>query len=562
MPKFKLNQFNIPEVLLLLLYVGIFLPSSISQLADSEFWEIDPRSIMSALDGLTTYPFYNMNSQYHSQYYGWTFFSINFAAISLLKLCGVASEAAINSVVKIIHFIIGGFVVMASYRLSARFLPPVVSAIAVFLFMIDPVFSHYVITLHPEMMGILFQILGIRFLCLVWNQSQFDWYKFAIAMAMLCLSAWSKQPFVICSFFIILGFMLASVQIKGQRVFLIKNILPISLTLLLIAVATLFVVHPYAFLEPQRFIQAQKDLLASQASPFSVSVALEWLLKVSSAPIVPLSILLSATVLPSRKVPFAFKLSVVFTLVCAAMFINGQRVFVTPTYLFPVYGFMYFNIIYYIYWISKKISKRRLGAMERLLIGLSTISIGLVAISNFIFTITIAQTKYLFGDRSTINQAWNYLASLPVGTRVAFSPNIAILEPLKGSSCSAWQGCGTVKDLSAYDPQVVVFSPSRYYDYSAYKQFVSSHRYSLVRQITSDSSDRLKSDSSDRSECSTAGELLVVQHLADFVPALYQAYSNSIVSCLTEYSDALRSYRTGSVSTGPDVFIYQRAFGI
>lgn len=551
MSEYKFRQSINPEALLLLLYCVIFFLASISQLNDSEFWNYDPRSIMSALDGLTSSPLYNMNSQYHSQYYGWTFFSINFVAISLLKLSGLASEMAINSVVKTIHFITGGLVVMVSYRLSNRFLPSIVSALTVFLFMIDPTFTYYVMTLHPEMMGLLFQLLGIKFLCVVWNKNKFEWSQFTVAMAMLCLSALCKQPFAICSFFILLGFILASVRNEDRRIAIKKSIVIIASVSLLIAIATLFVIHPFALLEPSRFIKAQRDLLGSQASPFSASLAFDWFIMTLRTLTVPLNVVILVSVLQSRETPYPFKLSVTFTVLCALIFVLGQRVLVSWTYFFPAYGFIYFNIAYYICWLNKKHSTSNTGMRRKLSSSALAVIIGLVGVSNLAYTTTTVHAGYLLDNRSTLNRAWDHLASLPSGTRVAFSPDIAILDPLKGTSCSAWAGCGTVRELEAFDPEVVVFSPNSYYDYAAYMEFVASHHFDLVNQISSDSRNRPK--------CSTAANVLVMQNPLSLVPALYQAYVGTILDCLREYSAALSSHSTGSISTGPDVFIYQKA---
>jgi hypothetical protein len=542
-----------PEVLLLLLYFGIFFPVSITQLSDSEFWKYDPRSIMSALDGLTTSPLYNMNSQYHSKFYGWTFFSINFVAISLLKLIGMASEVNINFIVKEIQVIVGGLVVLASYRLSARFMSSAASAITVFLLMIDPVFTHYVLTIHPEMMGLLFQLLGIWSLCLVWNQDQFSRSQFTLAAAMLCLSALCKQPFAICAFFIFLGFVLVFLQSKSQRAILAKNIVSIVLISSFVSVFTLFVIHPYALLDPLTFIQTQKDLLASQAPPFSAAVALEWLVEASRTLVVPLNFLLLAFALPIRSIPFPFKLSLVFTVLCVIIFIFGQRVFLWSTYLFPAYGFMYFNVAYSVHLLCKRYPTFIGSAKQSLFIVFSTSVVGSVAASNLVYTITTVQVGYLFDGRSTLNRTWDHLSKLPSGTRVAFSPNIPILDPLKSTSCSAWVSCGSVKDIEAFNPQVVVFSPVPHYNYEAFKEFVSIHQFKLVNRITS--------ENNERPECSSTAKRLVVKDLSNLGPALYQAYVGSMLDCFSEYSAALKSHSTGSISTGPDVFIYQKASG-
>jgi len=64
------------------MYIVIFGLSILSRIESIEFMGIDASSIVSSLRELTTAPYYNMNNSYHSQFYGWTYFSLNICCVA------------------------------------------------------------------------------------------------------------------------------------------------------------------------------------------------------------------------------------------------------------------------------------------------------------------------------------------------------------------------------------------------------------------------------------------------------------------------------------------------
>src|SRR6056297_651678 len=262
---------NTMMAILLFAYTLIFLPSVFGRIAASEFMSIDPQSIMDALDGLTTGPvYYDMNKQYHSQFYGWTYFALNAVVIAAMKALGFGSELAINLAARIILFIIGGLLVWRLLVLARMFFPAAWAVAATLVFIVNPVSAHYFVEIHPESLGLLCQVLALQKLVELYRAPRFDSKMFITAVIFLSLSALSKHFFFVVAFFIYVAFFVAyarrsrdaddpasitwgrALRLTGQgvAVFLVVT----------------FVIHPHAFLDPLRFWTAQTGLASDHSS--------------------------------------------------------------------------------------------------------------------------------------------------------------------------------------------------------------------------------------------------------------------------------------------------------
>ena len=165
---------QIVGLMLMLFYTALYLPSVFAQIDASEFMTIDPQSIMEALSGLTSRPYYNMNLQYHSQYYGWTYFSLNFFVLMLGKLVGFDSELATNVTVRTVLFIIGLILIYLVFKIARVFFSTFWATLAALLFLVNPISAHFFVEIHPETLGLLLQLVAIKYLLDVYRADRFE----------------------------------------------------------------------------------------------------------------------------------------------------------------------------------------------------------------------------------------------------------------------------------------------------------------------------------------------------------------------------------------------------
>ena len=112
----------LPVTILLIIYTLVYGLSVFSRILDSAFMEIDPKSINNAIDGLTTGPnYYNMNDQYHSSFYGWSYFSLNFMIVMIAKIFTLTGEVYTNFIIRFTLFLIGLGLVAQTYYLAQLF---------------------------------------------------------------------------------------------------------------------------------------------------------------------------------------------------------------------------------------------------------------------------------------------------------------------------------------------------------------------------------------------------------------------------------------------------------
>lgn len=546
------SKSQVAIAILLLVYTIMFMPAMLSDWSGREFMAIDPHSIMDSIEGLTTAPYYNMNNQYHSQFYGWTYFSLHFVFVMLLKALSLASEVTINFTARALLFLIGGFIVFHAYRLCREFFPVSGATLGVLAFITNPVSAHFFITIHPESLGTLLQIVAIRFLLVVYRSPDFSRVNYLLAVAFLSLAALCKQPFVITGGLIFVGFMLLQMRREGGPGLTSRQFGRLALQSVGVAMVVLFIIHPYAILEPSRFLVAQLTLMNDHSPKSFADVAPQWggvllsnFIVLSNFILVPICLLLP------RKY-FAFKLSVVLTVIAASIFIFQVRLFVTSSYLYPVYGFLFFNATYFLAGVLWPQLKNRLGLhTARGAIAVFVAPFVLVFGSNLANSMYQAHAKYFLDGLSTSHRAWDFLSELPVGARIAYSPNVAVLNPLKKTGCHAWQGCADAKMLEAFDPDFVAFSPLYpHFQSGAYLGFLRDHGFRLVTKIESDVPINLAC-ARDPQLSLAGGGRAQLKMVTEFFPA-------NIASCVRAYQDALSAMRAGVIVAGLPIEIYAR----
>ena len=250
----------VPVLGLSLIYTLVFGPTVFAIISASQYMEMDPRSIMNAIEGLTTGPvFYNMNNQYHSQFYGWTFFSLNFILVMVAKLFGFASEIYINFIVRSVMFAIGLGLVLQAYYLAQIFFSRIWAFVLTMLFMTNPVTAKFFFFIHPESLGLLLQLVAIGlFISIYKSLPEFAERKFLLAVAMLSLSALCKQSFFISGVFVYISFFIISISSAGQNSDFRswQNLGKLTLKSCAVGLVILFVIHPSAIIDIDHFSES------------------------------------------------------------------------------------------------------------------------------------------------------------------------------------------------------------------------------------------------------------------------------------------------------------------
>ncbi|MFA0694196.1 hypothetical protein [Vibrio sp. 10N.222.49.C9] len=521
-------------LLLFTFYGALYGICVFANINSKEFMTIDENSIVSSLEQLTTSAFYNMNATYHSQFYGWTYFSLNFVLISILNVIGVDSEIGVNFSIRAVGFIIGLIVITLFYKLTIRSVTRTKACILTAFFIVNPVTAHFFNEIHPEMLGVLFQLAAVGLFYSIYVDKKNIKGDFYLAILFLSLSCLSKQAFVVANTFIALSFfILYHLEVKKLQ---LGEFIKIIFFCLIVFFSIFFIIHPYAFIEFDKFFEAQRFISEEHSSKSFDMVADRWVQEIIGNPLVLINFLLLFSLLWWRKLPLSYNLSVVFCCLVTSIYAYKSRLWVTDNYFFPIYVFYFFNIFYFINSVYFKTYKK-----VRYII-LFTLS--LVFISNLSVSINEQQKRFFLQSTKTKNIAWEYLKDLPDNKKVAYSPNIAMPDNLKGNGCHAWQGCNYAKDLEKYDPDMIVYSPSYpHFNSQEFQRYIDDNDMKLVKEISSHK-DTLKHTCQNPSY----NKLYIFDYFLLF---------ENISSCINSYVSMVNNYMTRSEITGLDIKIYE-----
>jgi hypothetical protein len=532
------KQETISIVVVLVVYAVVFLPVAFLQTKTTALMLIDPQSIVESLKGLTTYPYYNMNAQYHSQFYGWVYFSLNFFVIMIAKVFGVLSESNLIQLVRVTHFAIGGFLLVAIYKLAVKIFDPLVSVLLVLVFMVNPISAAFIYTIHPETLGLLLQAIGIMLLLKAYHLSTFSWKTITFACVFLSLSGLAKQAFLIVSILIAITFFIVYYNKKsGRDFFATGNLLKVVGLSSGVFLLCALIIHPFAFFQFSKFYDAQMHLKMEHASKDFMPLLIPWLKEISTNFLYMFNVLITASVLILRKTDLVFKLSAVFSLLISILFIFNARLFITSNYLYPLYLIFTFNAFYFTF----KIFPKLFTAKSKCLYYSINIALVLLLVFNGVVAINKAHSFYLLEKSNTQLKSWAYIEGFDKKTKIAYSPTVALPPLYRAIGCSAWQGCADYKALEKYSPDVIVSVPGyRYYKEDEYSKYIQVNGYSLVKKF-------VPSIGKEVSECGKISFIVVNEYLKSH---LFNCYSN--------YQSMLDIYDSDSYLIGEPISIYQK----
>lgn len=462
----------------------------VSQVGSTEFMEVDPRSIIEALNGLFGSPIYNMNLQYHSRYYGWTYFAINFIILSPLKLAHINDPVIINTTVQATLFLIGMLLVVAFYFACLRFLKHGKVALALtILFILNPIACHYFVKVHPETTGLLFYLLGVLALARFDEQKFAGLKPFVLAILFFSLSSLSKQPFFITSFLTLAYFVYhyAERNRRSLKDYLASREFARAFMLTLgIFLAVAFVVHPYGFIEFRTFVRAQL-FVASISSGSVERVFPLWLNEVSHNPVIVVNFLLMALI-PFRKrleLPTIFVYSVIASSLTAFLFMYMQKLFIRANYMYPLYPLFFVNIAYVALRLHRYVQGDARRYLRYALAGAALVVCVPLFLLSAVQTTYHSYKRYFLDGRTTAEYTWAYIKGLPGNSKIYYMPGVAIPPEYRKASCHVWRDCDSLGGLRIHSPDYVFVA----WDYGKFnweplKAYMKETDYTLVDKIT------------------------------------------------------------------------------
>ncbi len=494
------------RIILVTLFTVLFLPHAFVVVRDINLitaYEVDPGSIIRSILGLF-FNHYNMNMGYHSGYYGWTYFSINYFLLlpiyfaNALKL--VQTDRLLFVGIRLIFFTIGLASVLAYFETAKRILKHTLASFAAtILFIVCPFVYPFFYFLHPETTGLLFLFLGI--LCFLrFDESKAEnhrWY--VLGLVCLVLSALSKQSFFLTALPVLLLFAVRYCQhhkISFPRFLISRQFGRVLFISIAISVLIFFAINPFAFIQPHIFITNQMRLSSSLTQGPGALAANEataaWIQIIKAVPVIYLSIvlfpftLLGAILLGRGQ--GAGKLLYAVNIVSAVLFVImvalSQRSMISIHYLVPIYPFFVLNLVSIPLFIAQKLDAGFLRFVVRLSFACFLYFIG---VSDSSISIPAGYVRLDY-QNSVIYRVYNYIEhNIPHGTRVAYDSFVAIPSDKKITGCHYWQDCGT-DYIEEFRPNYVIFNerpPNGAItpETARLVKYVSDHHFRLIATI-------------------------------------------------------------------------------
>lgn len=495
------------KIFLIIIFSIIFLPHAFIIIDDINLiiaFETDPGAITHSIEDMFKSPIYNMHNSYHSKFYGWTYISLNFLLLAPIKIFLQLTHSNNGFIfyltIRLILFTIGLATVLLFYTIVNRFIKnSFFSTLAAILYIFSPNYNFFYF-IHPETTGTLFLFLGI--LCLLeFIQKTQDKYYF-YGLICLVFSSLAKQPFFFTSLpvlFLFLHFYCRNNQKKYLEFILSKKFAKIFLTTSLIAIGVLFIIHPYAILRFNKFIEYQTQLSQfftnnQYPTPFKVAV-IAWIATVKSVPIISISVALSPLTIPAafflyyktKKQNYflyaANLLGAIFVLIMTICFNSHSPI---AYYLQSCYPFFLLNIISLLWFLIKN-KNIFVSTIAKIF---STYFIYLILASSAHSAITQLNLRLNYKE-STAYKTYSYVKNnLTLADKLVYDHYVALPSQLNEIGCHYWHGCGT-DHIEEFKPNYVMFDEKfqinnmPYNETERLKKYVKDHKLKLIETIKS-----------------------------------------------------------------------------
>ena len=499
---FKKNKvYNIYKLILFLIFSSLFLPQVFLLNEDINLilaYEVDPGSLITSINALFKFPYYNMFNGYHTTSYGWTYASLTFLFLLPFKLIffifKIDSTFFIILLIRFVFYLIGLFSVFILFRLCRKVLGTknlIINFLLVVLFIFSP-FNNLFYFLHPETTGILFTFLAANYLFDYVNKSKIFYYYYSFIC--LVLAALSKQQFFISSIF--LSIFLFFIFYKKNKIILLSSVFFKELIkVFLLSLLILFFIHPYAFLMPFNFFISQISL----GTGFTVNTNLNfldtfilWVNVYKSS-----SLFLFSTILNILNIIIIFqkKNSTIEKIFNFTLFL----IVVFTIFYFSIgnknnIGFNYYQAIYPIIILQLLLFLKTISDLSFFnKIQLKILFIFLLLyfpIYNFGSTIKSLQQRFLYKEGISYRSYEYIKENLSFNDKIANDHHVAVPFFMKDISCHYWHSCNNYNKILSFQPNYVAFlDPLPVWGWSenlegkALKKYTEDQKMKLVKII-------------------------------------------------------------------------------
>lgn len=436
-------------------------------------YEVDPGSIIGSIISLYQ-SHYNMNMGYHSAYYGWTYYAINFfllAPIYIAQRLSIISDDYFTFLVglRFIFFLIGLSFVLVYFEVAKRiFKHNFLSFIATLLLIASNSVSTYFYFLHPESTGLLFLFLGI-FCLLRFNDAagkDHRWYTYGLLC--LVLSALSKQIFFITALPVLFLFFYLYCYHHDIPIFkfaISKQFGKVFLWTSIFSIFIFFIINPFAFIQPKLFLSNQTLVISNQMFLTNLSFmegVRQWIETIKLMPVIFLSLVLAPFTLAGvmvfgreQKVGNTFYVvNMLGSILFVVIFTISSRFIISAMYFAPIYPFFILNFLSIPLFIMRRWNIKAL----KFLIAIPLAYFLFFALLNdFSYSLSTNYTRLMYKD-SLIYKVYSYIEEeIPAGSKIAHDHFVAIPSDKGFIGCHYWQKCGT-DYIEEFDPDYVIFN--------------------------------------------------------------------------------------------------------
>jgi len=489
----------------MLVFTILFIPHVFVVVRDLSLaiaYEVDPGSIIESILALFG-NHYNMNGGYFSQYYGWTYFAINFfllLPIHIVMALGIVKDSYLLLIaIRSVFFVIGLASVLTFFEVAEGTLKQgVLSFVAALLFIASPTVFRFFYFLHPETTGLLFLFLGV--LCLLrFNEGSAKdrrWYTFALLA--LVLSSLSKQVFFVTALPVLFLFVYSYCHHQNRSVFrflLSAQFFKLLLGSLAVAGLVFFVINPFAVLEPSVFIKNQMALVLVQShgTLTRADAIAAWVGIVRTIPIVVVSILMLPFTLLGAAIlgrdQRAGRMFYIVNIIAAVAFVTlvatSSRYIIYNGYLAPIYPFFVLNVLSIPLFMARRWNA---GGARLLAIVPFGCFLLLAVVSDVSVSIPEGYARLMYQD-SLVFKVHSYIEeNIPNGSRMAYDQFVALPSDRGLVGCSYWQGCGT-DYIEEFQPDYVLFvenwtlGGARLPENARLEKYINDHHFVLVDTI-------------------------------------------------------------------------------
>lgn len=466
-------------------------------------YETDPGSIVIAIESfLSTY---NMHASYHSKFYGWIYFVINFIFLKpvdlFLQLSSAENKFLLYMSIRLIFFTICLLSLIIFYQFCRRMFGPLLSFVGAFAYMFCEISTRLFYFIHPETTGIIFIVLAATCVLKFIEKPDNPRYYF-YGIICLSLAVFSKQIF----FFISLPFLFSYLYFYcfKNKVNLINFVISKPFWKLIggslgIGLTLLILIHPAAIYEFDVLLEAQRSLSVFVDSDYAMSFEnsfLMWLKLLLSIPFTaflvfsaPFALIASLYLCIRYKKEGAilFAINICSILLMLLLITINNRMYFREVYMQPILPFVIIFVLSIANYLSDKSVVK--GKFKRALVSIFFVYFFILSFASDIHRqVPYALERFEY-KKSLAYLTFNYLEEeISDEDRIAHGHKIAMPSHMRNQACHFWQGCGT-DYIEEFNPNYVMYVPSWTInnvtpsETRRLDQYVKEHNMKLVTKI-------------------------------------------------------------------------------